>query len=170
MPEHLFDLEAYSLLSQIQLILSCSLIRSGCCLLPQMAAALHHALPFHNIFDFRGLTEWFWLLCYVMNEENFLAGLRSTETLSGGCKCQKTQSNSERLASSPYGELFLTRWKWSLLRMILPLFSSHWKGGWKLKQCESLTVVGPVTTSQFNSASWWNGNSMRHNYKENTEK
>lgn len=38
-----------------------------------------------------------------------------TRALGDQRKCQKIQSNSEWLASSPYGEAFLSRWKWNLL-------------------------------------------------------
>lgn len=105
------------------------------------------------------------LVALLRKEENFLARLRSTETPSRRCICQKIQSNSEWLTSSPFAEAFLSWWKWNLLRMIVSLLSGHWKVGWKWKQCHSFAVV--VTTTQLKSASWCGtGNSTLHNYQE----
>lgn len=119
-------------------------------------------------------AEWDFCGCSVMLWRTKISWhvFRWTETLSGQLKCQKIQSNSEWLPSSPYGEVFLSWWKWNVLRMILSLHavSGQCEGVWKWKQYESLTVAGAVTTSQLSSASWCgNGNSMLHDCKGNTE-
>lgn len=69
----------------------------------------------------------------LFNEGRKFPGNALTGTLGGQRKCQKIQSNSDWLASSPYGEAFLSWWKWNLLDD--DIISTEWllKGWMKMK-------------------------------------
>lgn len=158
----------YTLLPGIQLISSnmkifkewmLSITTDGCCTPLILHFFLEH--PFHNIFAFIRLSQWLWLFCYFTKEENFLATLW-LELFNVNAKKYKAT-----LSDWPHHLMvkhFYPDGSGIFLMMISSLLSGHWKGGWKWKQWESLTVVGAVTTSELTDCG--NGNSMLHNYRE----
>lgn len=73
-------------------------------------------------------AEWVWQLRYAEGENFPGMSWVHWNSLSWKDKRQKTQSNLEWLHSSPYGEAFLSWWKWNLLRWYCshpPGLSSH---------------------------------------------
>lgn len=103
----------YSLLPWIQLLLSIikflkkwilSITTDGCCSPLIQHIFLKH--PFHKIFGFIRLSWWFWLLWCFIKKEHFLVHL-SLEILVIHAKKYKV---TNWLASSPYGEAFLSWW------------------------------------------------------------
>lgn len=125
--------------------------------------------PFHNIFHFKRLNEWFWLLCYVSKEEHFLACLRYTGTLNGQRKCQKRKA----ILSSCRLHL--------MVKHFCPVRGGIFPGcncpsgrnwsleGWMKMKTMWITLYGWCChhfLAEF-SIQLGNGNSMFHTYKQN---